>query len=60
MESMTPFYQQCIKTFLTQYQSLQTEGTEIELLYDDERMQLHGTPRGMGQSEAYLSVFAPY
>lgn len=38
MESMTPFYQQCIKTLLTQYQSLQTEGAEIELLYDDERM----------------------
>ncbi|MDM8558305.1 XisI protein [Candidatus Parabeggiatoa sp. HSG14] len=38
MESTITFYQQCIKTILAHYESLRTEETNIELIYDDERM----------------------
>ncbi len=38
MESTLEFYQQCIKTLLTQYESLHTEWSHVELLFDDERM----------------------
>ncbi len=38
MESTLAFYQQCIRTVLTQYESLHTKSSQIELLFDDERM----------------------
>ncbi len=38
MESQIDFYQQCVKTLLAEYQSLQTPHSEVELLFDDERM----------------------
>lgn len=38
MESTIRFYKQCVKTILALYESLRIEGTDIELLYDDERM----------------------
>ena len=39
MEKSRKFYQQCIKKLLSEYESLKTEDSHIELIFDDERMQ---------------------
>ena len=38
MESTIAFYQQCVKTLLSHYESLHTQWSHVELLCDDERM----------------------
>lgn len=38
METPIAFYQQCIKQILSEYESLKTPDSEIELIFDDERM----------------------
>ena len=37
MDHTVTFYQDCIKRLLSEYESLQTEETDIELIFDDER-----------------------
>lgn len=38
MENTIAFYQTCIKRLLSEYESLKTEGTEVKLCFDDDRM----------------------
>ncbi len=38
MEKSITFYQQCIKTLLTEYEDIQTEDSHMEVLFDDERL----------------------
>lgn len=38
MEKDIAFYQQCIKTLLGEYEPLQSEGSHVEVIFDDERM----------------------
>jgi hypothetical protein len=38
MEISLEFYQQCVKKLLYQYESLKDEDSQIELIFDDERM----------------------
>ncbi len=38
MEKEIAFYQQCIKTLLSEYEPLQSEGSHVEVICDDERM----------------------
>lgn len=38
MEKSIEFYKQCIKQLLIEYEDLRTEGAQIELVFDDERM----------------------
>lgn len=37
MENSRQFYQQCVKQLLSEYESLKTEDSHIELIFDDER-----------------------
>ncbi len=37
MDHTVTFYQNCIKHLLSEYESLRTEETDIELIFDDER-----------------------
>jgi hypothetical protein len=37
MDKLIEFYKQCIKQVLSDYQSLNTDWSNIELLFDDER-----------------------
>ncbi|MCP4648535.1 MAG: XisI protein [PVC group bacterium] len=57
MESTVTFYKQCVKTLLAHYESLRIEGTDIELLYDDERMRYMALRVGwMNQKRLYLCL----
>ena len=57
MESTITFYQQCVKTLLAHYESLWTEGTNIELIYDDERMHYMALRVGwVSQKRLYLCL----
>jgi len=38
MENTLEFYKTCIKRLLSAYQALKTEYSEVELIFDDERM----------------------
>lgn len=38
MESQLEFYKQVVKKLLSQYEELKSEWTEIELVFDDQRM----------------------
>lgn len=38
MESSLEFYKQCVKKLLSQYESLKDENSQIEIIFDDERM----------------------
>jgi hypothetical protein len=38
MDSNVNFYRECVKRLLGEYESLQDEGSQIELIFDDERM----------------------
>jgi hypothetical protein len=38
METSEEFYRQCVKKFLASYESLKTDDSHIELIFDDERM----------------------
>jgi hypothetical protein len=38
MENSRKFYQQCVKQLLSEYESLKTHDSHIELIFDDERM----------------------
>ncbi|NEP47238.1 MAG: XisI protein [Okeania sp. SIO2G4] len=38
MDSTINFYRECVKRLLGEYESLQDEGSQIDLIFDDERM----------------------
>ncbi|HAO21352.1 MAG: hypothetical protein BWK80_43350 [Desulfobacteraceae bacterium IS3] len=38
MENMTEFYKTCVKRLLSAFQPLKTDCSEVELVFDDERM----------------------
>ena len=38
MEKTLAFYKSCVKRLLSAYESLRTERSQVELLFDDERM----------------------
>lgn len=38
METSEEFYRQCVKKFLASYESLKTNDSQIELIFDDVRM----------------------
>jgi hypothetical protein len=38
MENTVEFYKSCIKQLLSRYESLKTDNTHIELIFDDKRM----------------------
>ena len=38
MEKTVTFYQECIKRLLIEYDGLHSEGSQVELIFDDDRM----------------------
>lgn len=38
MEETVTFYQECIKKLLTEYEGLHSRGSQVELIFDDDRM----------------------
>ena len=51
METPREFYQRCVKQLLSEYETLKTDDSAIELIFDDERMRYMAIWIGWQQSK---------